>query len=144
MKIIVSAVLLLTALFGTDQFEMGVAEYDKKEFRKAKTFFKKACESGDAHGCFNLGFMYSKGLGTTKDDKRAFGAYKKACNGGVAEGCNDLALAYDYARGTNEDKAAALKYYKTACAIGYQKSCDNHAKLKKRALKKWITIIFYS
>lgn len=51
--------------------------------------FKKACEAGDAHGCSNLGVMYSSGRGVTRDDGRAVEFYRKACEAGDSNGCGN-------------------------------------------------------
>jgi hypothetical protein len=54
------------------------------------TLYQKACDGGDAQGCFNLGVMYENGRGVTKDQAKAAQLYQKACDGGDAQGCENL------------------------------------------------------
>lgn len=57
---------------------------------KAVAIQEKACDGGDATGCFNLGIMYANCRGVTKDEAKAVQLYQKACDGGYAAGCNNV------------------------------------------------------
>ena len=49
-----------------NDYEQGIAFYNNKEYDKAAELFKKACDSGNMHGCHYLGFMYDNGNGVEK------------------------------------------------------------------------------
>jgi hypothetical protein len=58
--------------------------------RRAAALFEKACEGGDAPGCYNLGVRYTEGSGVPQDKRRAAALFEKACKGGVEQGCSAL------------------------------------------------------
>ena len=69
------------------------------------TELTKQCKSGDASGCFSLGWMYAEGEGVTQDKFKAVELYQKACDGQYAGGCFNLGTMYD--NGTTNRSAAA-------------------------------------
>ena len=75
-------------------YEQGEAFYNNKEYDKAFESFKKACDSGNMRGCFNLGIMYEEGNGVEKDFSKAAELFKKACDGGEMLGCRNLDIIY--------------------------------------------------
>ena len=56
---------------------------------------KKACDSGNMRGCYNLGVMYTNGNGVEKDLGKAVELFKKACDGGDMDGCRNLGIMYE-------------------------------------------------
>ena len=40
---------------------------------------KKMCDAGDAKGCYNLGWIYSKGLNVKQDYHKAAKFYSESC-----------------------------------------------------------------
>jgi len=43
----------------------------KQDYFKAVELFQKACDGGDAAGCYNLGIMYMNGQGVKQDYSKA-------------------------------------------------------------------------
>lgn len=41
-----------------------------------------------AYSCYNLGIMYSKGIGQIIDKDKAFKYFKKSCESGLQDGCD--------------------------------------------------------
>ena len=82
-KIIMSAILFigLSTILNASTFEEN----------------KKACDSGYARGCYNLGLMYAKGTGVKQDYLKAVKFYTKACDGGYA-GESETIGAFDSVR----------------------------------------------
>ena len=80
-----------------NDYEQGIAFYNNKEYDKAFEPFKKACDSGNMRGCFNLGIMYDNGNGVEKNEQKAVELYKKACDGGNMDGCRNLVVMYEKA-----------------------------------------------
>jgi len=55
------------------------------------TMFKldsNSCELNDKTGCADLAYSYEKGMGVTKDKKKAKKYYKKACKLGHKSSCS--------------------------------------------------------
>jgi TPR repeat protein len=58
---------------------------------QAKEYFKKAAETGDSHGHYNMGILYLKGLGVKKDVKEACKHFLTAANKGHPKAFYQLA-----------------------------------------------------
>src|ERR1035441_8255007 len=50
-------------------------------------FFRKACEGGEADGCYNLGVMVEDGDGVAKDAAQSVTLFRQACDAGEMRGC---------------------------------------------------------
>ena len=59
-------------------FEDSVAAYRRGDFATAARLFRPLAEQGDLNSQTNLGLMYRKGRGVTKDDAEAAKWYRKA------------------------------------------------------------------
>ncbi|QKF91640.1 tetratricopeptide repeat protein [Campylobacter sp. CCUG 57310] len=88
---------------------------------KASFYMHKACDMNLGDGCWNLGYLYSYGLGVKKDENRAFELYKRSCELRYGVGCEALALAYK----DKKDEANYFKYLNLACQNGHVDSCSN-------------------
>ena len=60
---------------------------------------KKACDSGDARGCGNLGLQYMAGKGVRKNLTKAKMLLEKSCNKNEFNGCAILGFMYMGAEG---------------------------------------------
>ena len=89
-RILVLLVVLFSIGFSKDLTELGKEAYDKSDYQKAAQLYQKACDSGDALGCYNLGVSYEDGQGVNQDYQKAVQLYQKACDSGIAEGCSNL------------------------------------------------------
>lgn len=78
-----------------DTYEDAKTALEHKDFAQANTLFSKACDSGDAKGCFHLGKIYENGIGTAENKYKAAALYAQACRGGVSLGCSSMALTHD-------------------------------------------------
>lgn len=58
---------------------------------QAKEYFKKAADSGDSHGHYNMGVLYLKGMGVKKDVKEACKHFLAAANKGHPKAFYQLA-----------------------------------------------------
>ena len=72
---------------------------------------KKACYSGDANKCDELGSMYDLGLGVNEDKTKAVEYYDKACKGNSAMGCASLMSCYEYGQGIDVNKSKAIEIF---------------------------------
>ena len=60
-RILVLLVVLFSIGFSEDLIESGNEAYDKGDYQKAAQLYQKACDSGEAGGCFGLGLLYQSG-----------------------------------------------------------------------------------
>lgn len=82
---------------------------------------RKACETGNAHGCFRLGLLYSL---SDSAEKQALQSWQKACAGGSPDGCFQVAWALDTGYGSStRDPAEAAVRFKALCERGYAGAC---------------------
>ncbi len=47
-------------------FNLGIKNYEKQDFSKARKYFEKACDLNNGWGCNNLGDSYQNGEGVEK------------------------------------------------------------------------------
>ena len=87
------------------------------------SIYQKACASGDANACNNLGVMYKRGEGVSEDDEKAVKLFQKACDGGDATGCYNLGKMYYNGVGVSQDDGKAKELFQKACKLGYSEAC---------------------
>ena len=131
-RILVLLVVLFSIGFSEDLIESGNEAYDKGDYQKAAQLYQKACDSGEAGGCFGLGLLYKNGQGVNQDYQKAAQLYQKACDSGVALGCSNLGLLYQSGQGVRQDFSTAKQYYGKACDLGFQIGCNWYRKLNER------------
>ena len=85
---------ILTVLMGmcligcsNNYFEKAKEAYNKGDYKTAANFYEKACDKGNAQGCFNLAGMYVNGRGVKLDIAKTAKFAKKACDKGHSQGC---------------------------------------------------------
>ena len=83
-RILVLLVVLFSIGFSKDLTELGDEAYNKGDYQKAAQLHQKACDGGNAVGCYNLGVLYknSQSFSTAKQ------YYGKACDLGLQLGCD--------------------------------------------------------
>ncbi|MCQ2921647.1 SEL1-like repeat protein [Helicobacter pylori] len=70
--------------------DLGVLNYDKQDFSKARKYFEKACDLKYGGGCGALGDLYRSGKGVEKNLIKADQYFSKACKLGNQEACEAL------------------------------------------------------
>jgi TPR repeat protein len=98
----------------------------KQDKQKAKQLYTKACDGGDANGCYNLGVMSDNGDGATQDKQKAKELYTKSCDAGNMGGCVNLGLMYTTGDGIRQDKQKAKKLFAKACDGGNMGGCKGY------------------
>lgn len=86
---------------------------------KAAFWFQKAADQGSAMALADLGVLYAKGQGVTRDLARAMTYLAQAAAEGVAAAQYNLAEAFAKGDGITPDDAQALIWYGKAAAQGY-------------------------
>lgn len=84
----------ITSCFA-DAYQDGENALKNNVYSDAAVLFEKACDSGNAKGCFQLGALYEQGAGVVQNKYKAVTLYAQACNGGESHGCSNMAMTYD-------------------------------------------------
>jgi TPR repeat protein len=87
---------------------------ENKDYPLAVTWFELAAAQNEAHALFNLGVCYERGLGVTKDLKRALEYYRQAADLGLEKAQLNCALTLQEMRGNAE----AARYFEMAAKQG--------------------------
>jgi serine/threonine protein kinase len=87
----------------------------------------KACDTGVAAACTQLGLLYNRGgVGLSRDLGTAALYYERGCTGGDLAGCNNLGTLYQFgALGLRGDRSKATSLYERACTGGHLEACAN-------------------
>ena len=133
-RILALLAFLFSIVFSKDLTELGNEAYNKGDYQKAAQLYQKACDSGVAEGCSNLGDLYADGQGVNQDYQKAAQLYQKACDSGVAEGCFNLGALYGNGQGVKQNFSTAKQYCGKACDLGIQIGCDWYRKLNERGV----------
>jgi TPR repeat protein len=99
-------------------FTEGVAAYEAGNVPLAVKEFRASAEEGHADSQFNLGLMYEKGIGVSKDEKKAVAWYLKAALQGKSHAQYNLAVLYENGRGNDVNFAQAHQWYRKAAVQG--------------------------
>ncbi len=120
MKLIILSALFVSILSSPvlAGFTEGVAAYESGNAPLAAKEFSAAAEEGHADSQFNLGLMYEKGIGVSKDEKEAVVWYLKAALQGNAYAQYNLAVLYENGRGIDVNFAQAHQWYRKAAVQG--------------------------
>ena len=68
-----------------EDFYKGLSAYEAGNYKKAVKWYRQAAKQGNAAAQFNLGLMYRKGEGVTRNDKEAVKWYREAAEQGDAD-----------------------------------------------------------
>ena len=89
------------------------------DYAKAMKYYHIAAERGNTDAMNDIGFMYERGLGVTKDDAEATKWYRKAAEQGNASGQNNFGIMYRDGLGVEKDYVEAVKWYRKAAEQGH-------------------------
>ena len=111
---------LLLALPATAQdHENALAAFKRGNYAVALREWQPLAKNADPSAQFNLGLMYTKGLGVPQDYTRALVWYRKAAKQGNADAQNNLGYLYSSGLGVPQDYARALIWYSKAAKQGH-------------------------
>jgi TPR repeat protein len=98
---------------------------------RAVRWWTLAAEKGDLESLFNLGQAHRLGLGTAKDEAKAFQFFLKAALAGVAAAQSRVGLAYATGEGAALDPIEAYKWIELAATRGDKAAVANRARARK-------------
>lgn len=95
-------------------YRAGKDAYERGDYALALSAWRPLAEAGDANAQYNLGAMYSDGLGVPKNDAEAVRWYRMAAEQGHAEAQAALALKFYAGSGVPRDYAQAASWGRKA------------------------------
>ena len=110
-----ASILSNPALAGLDE---GVAAYQAGDIQLAAKEFRAAAEAGNSEAQFNVGLMYERGIGVSKDEQESLVWYQKSAEQGNSNAQFNLAVMYENGRGTTVDFYQAHQWYRKAALQG--------------------------
>ena len=106
------------------QLERGRDGTGHKRPRNAVIFYRESCLKGTPGGCRDLGRLYWKGTGVTKNLTEAQTLFSRACyRHGFDLACIDLGELYQEDNRPAKDRAKGGLAYAKACSLGNTRSC---------------------
>ena len=121
-RLLILPVLLLTLLVGNPafsaDFQKGMDAFDKEDYATALREWKPLAEQGYALAQNNLGVMYEKGQGVSRNYKTAVKWYTLAAEQGYAFAQSNLGQIYDKGEGVSQNYKTAVKWYTLAAEQG--------------------------
>lgn len=123
------AFILLISKLSADELQNGLDAIKRGEHKLALELFTRSCENSNAHGCNNLGVMYSTGDGgVMKDNQLAINAWKTGCELNNYDSCNNLGVLYSFGKsGIKKNVTEITSLFTKACDNNYGESCSNLA-----------------
>lgn len=83
-----------------------------RAFGDAVEFFRKSAGLGDANGLYNLGMCYARGLGTPRNDEKAFSCFRSSAEKGHPEAINNIGWFFREGRIVDKDPVLSAKWFK--------------------------------
>lgn len=106
------------------QFNMGKqAVENNMDFSTAAKWYLKSAEKNYAPAQYQIGILYSFGLGVDQDYKQAFKWLKEAAIQNYPHAQYQVGAAYTLGNGVKEDERQALYWFDKACANNIQDAC---------------------
>ncbi|RHZ48136.1 hypothetical protein Glove_557g59 [Diversispora epigaea] len=88
-------------------------KYDEIDSETEAKFrwYRRSAKRGYSDAQFNLGYCYSNGIGTMKDEEEGFQCYLNSAEGGNPKGQNGLGYCYKYGFGITKYEGKAFHYF---------------------------------
>ena len=100
-------------------FQDGLDAHNRGDYASALREWIPLAERGNARAQHELGIMYAKGLGVSRDYAKAASWFRKAAEQGHALSQKFLGDIYRKGRGLPKDDAQAVKWYREAAKQGH-------------------------
>jgi TPR repeat protein len=100
-------------------FEDAAAAYNRGDYSTALKLYLPLANAGMSMAQYNVGIMYSKGLGAPQDYAEAMTWYRRAADQGLAAAGYALGVIYASGQGVAQDYAKAMKWFRAAADQGF-------------------------
>ena len=107
------------SVFGDDLID-GLNAYTRQDYKEAVKLLRLSAERGNTLAQYNLGVMYTQGLGVPQDDNKAVKWYRLAAEQGHAEAQLIVGVMYSNGQGVPQDFKESVKWYSLSAE---QKKC---------------------
>lgn len=121
-------------------FKEGVDAYKKSDYPAAHREFLSLAKQGMAAAQSNLGLMFSRGHGVTRDDAEAAYWYGLAANQGLGIAQHNLGVLFKNGEGVPRDPMQALMWLYLSLDNGYVAAKDSVASLEGQLSKDEIEL----
>jgi TPR repeat protein len=138
--LLVLPLIVAFALPAAADFKGGLDFFKKGDYGRAKAEFEALAKQGMAAAQTNLGLMYSKGYGVTRDESEAVRWYRLAAEQSQAQAQNNLGFMYVNGEGGPKDNVLGLMWLKLAVENGYSAAGRSVQILEKRMSKAEVTL----
>jgi TPR repeat protein len=108
--------------FNKKNLKDGLNALNKKEYKTAHNLFLELAEKGIVQAQYNLGLIYGKGKGVSKNYSKAYRWWKLAANQGHGKSQTNLGWMYEMGKGVPKDVYKATKWYQLASDQGLVKA----------------------
>ena len=108
-----------------DDYQDGMDAANKGDFKTAHELWLPLAEQGHRDAQFNLGNMYSYGLGVPQDYKEAVKWYRLSAEQGYAIAQYNLAVIYYDGRGVPKDSVSVHMWFSVAASNGNKDAVKN-------------------
>lgn len=114
------------ALYATQNSdaETGISLFRSENYKAALPHLQRAAKAGNIQVLSYLGYMYEKGLGTTKNYTSAFNMYKRGADNGEAECIYRLGRLYANGLGVTANQVKAFTLFKQSAELNYAYAAD--------------------
>ena len=92
--------------------EDGIAAHYRGDYATAMQLLRPLAEQGNAKAQTNLGILYGKGNGVTRNFQEAAKWWRLAAAQGLAQPQYNLGVMYDEGQGVTQDFKEAIKWYR--------------------------------
>lgn len=116
--LLLAVLLCLVLRTAKADFKTGLQAYEGNDYATALKEWQPLAEKGDANSQYNLGLLYARGLGVTKNYAEAAKWYQKAAEQGVAAAQYNLGIMYGNGEGVPKDPSEAMKWFLKAAEQG--------------------------
>jgi TPR repeat protein len=104
----------------------------KPDYSEAARWYRQAAEQGQPEAEYNLGVLYTQGLGVSQDYRQAAHWYRLAAERGQSDAQLNLAALYAAGRGVAQDYIAAYRWLELAAASGASDAAEAKERISSR------------
>ena len=112
--------------------EDGLAAANRGDYATALRLWRPLADQGNADAQYNIGAVYDKALGVTRDSQEAVKWWRLAAAQGNQLAQYNLAVAYAQGRGTAQDFERSYMWFKIAAAHGLTAAEEKRVIILKR------------
>lgn len=115
-------VLVIAAPVAANSFDDAARALQSGNYNKAFEILEPMAREGNVNAQYNLGRMYAKGKGVSRDFAKAVHWFRKAADQGYVSAQYNLGVMYDNGQGVDKSYTDAIQWYHKAADQGHPKA----------------------